>query len=202
MSLGQVVDAYSSQAERYIGFVDDTWRNDDAEAAFVSRNLTGLPGNVLDLGCGPGHWTGFLRSCGVDAIGVDVVPEFIEHARVAYPDSEFRVGSMTEISADASCAGILSWYSTIHFSPTALDGVLAGFRRALRPGGLLVVGFFDSDDDVSVFDHAVAPAYRWPCDVFAEKLTCAGFREVERLRRTSPDQPDRMHAALAAVASR
>jgi triacylglycerol lipase len=47
---------------------------------------------------------------------------------------------------------------------------------------MLVVGFFDSDSDVSEFDHKVTTAYRWPVDVFAEQLTEAGFTEVERLQ--------------------
>ena len=97
-------------------------------------------------------------------------------------------------------AGILSWYSTIHLPPAELEGLLAGFRRLLRPGGVLVAGFFDSDDGVNPFDHAVTTAYRWPVDVFAEHLAEAGFTEVQRLQRQSPDQPDRKYAAVAARA--
>jgi len=36
-----------------------------------------------DLGCGPGHITGYLRSLGVDATGIDMVPEVIAHAQAA-----------------------------------------------------------------------------------------------------------------------
>lgn len=54
---------------------------------------------------------------------------------------------MTELDLpDHFVAGILSWYSTIHLTPSALDGVLTEFRRLLAPSGVLVVGFFDSDD--------------------------------------------------------
>jgi len=196
-----VRDAYSSRSSQYIDLIEDDWSTDDDDAALVRRHLTGLPGPVLDLGCGPGHWTGHLHSLGADVTGVDMVPEFIAHARETHPGPQFRLGSMTEVDApDHSVAGILSWYSTIHLPPAELGRVLAGFRRLLAPGGVLVIGFFDSDDDVARFDHKVIAAYRWPTDVFAERLAEAGFTEVQRLQHQVPERPDRRYAALAARA--
>jgi SAM-dependent methyltransferase len=170
-----VRDAYSSVAEQYIGLIADDWQADDDDTALVRRHLTGLPGPVLDLGCGPGHWTAYLHSLGADVTGIDMVPEFIAHARAAHPGPDFRLASMTELDApEHSLAGILTWYSTIHLPPTELDRVLAGFRRLLAPSGMLVVGFA-SDDAVAAFDHKFSTAYRWPADVFAEHLADAGL---------------------------
>ena len=42
------------------------------------QHLLGLDGRVLDLGCGPGHWSAFLHARGADVTGVDQVPEFVE----------------------------------------------------------------------------------------------------------------------------
>ena len=188
-------------ADRYLDFSAATWDPDDADAAFVRRHLTGLPGPVLDLGCGPGHWSGYLHGLGTDVTGVDLVPEFVAHARAHHPGPAFRLGSMTEVDAEEhSAAGVLSWYSTIHLPPTELDRVLRGFRRLLAPSGVLVIGFFDSDDGVAAFDHAVAPAHRWPVDVLAERLRQAGLTEVARLQHSSAERPDRRYAALAASA--
>jgi len=156
---------------------------------------------VLDLGCGPGHWTAYLHSLSADVTGVDVVPEFIAHARMAHPGPEFRLGSMTDVEVpEHSLAGILSWYSTIHLPPADLDRVLAEFRRLLAASGVIVTGFFDSDDDLAEFDHKVIAAYRWPVDVFAEQLVKAGFTEVQRLQQQFPDRPGRKYAAIAARA--
>jgi SAM-dependent methyltransferase len=194
--------AYSAKAEQYIDLFDgDGWATED-ERALIRRHLAGRPGPVLDLGCGPGHWAAYLHSHGAGVVGVDLVPEFIAHARANHPGPEFRLGSMTEAAADAHpVAGILSWYSTVHLPPDELDGVLDAFHRLLAPSGVLVAGFFDSDDDVSAFDHAVVTAYRWPVDRFAERLARAGFTEVERLQHRSPARPDRRYAAMAARAS-
>jgi hypothetical protein len=62
MELQQVRRAYSSMSEQYIGLFDGGFRPHEADTAVVPRHLTGLPGPVLDLGCGPGHWTGYTPS--------------------------------------------------------------------------------------------------------------------------------------------
>ena len=189
-------------SEQYIGLFDGGLQDHEEDTTLVRRHLTDLPGPVLDLGCGPGQWTAYLHSLGADVTGVDIVPEFIAHARANHAGPEFALASMTELDmADRSVAGILAWYSTIHLPPAELDGVLAGFRRLLASSGMLVVGFFDSDDDVAGFDHKVITAYRWPVDVFTQHLAKAGFTQVQRLQQQSPDRPDRKYAAIAARAS-
>jgi hypothetical protein len=101
--------------------------------------------------------------------------------------------------ANHSIAGILAWGSLIHLPPQDLDGVLAEFRRVMVPAGTLVLAIF-AGDSVAAFDHKVVTAYRWPVDEFSERLTRAGFMEVERLQRPS-DGTHRPHAAIAAIAT-
>jgi ubiquinone/menaquinone biosynthesis C-methylase UbiE len=196
----QVQQAYSVVADLYIDLFGSPEKVHAGDLALIERHLTIRPGAVLDLGCGPGHLTGHLRSLGVDAGGMDMVPEFIAHAKAAHPECVFRLGSMHSLAAaDRSVAGILAWFSLIHLPPDELDAVLAEFRRVLAPAGRLVVGFVDGDE-VAAFDHKVVTAYRWPPDVFAGRLARAGFTEVERLRRPATGT-QRSYAAIAAVAS-
>ncbi|MET8200867.1 class I SAM-dependent methyltransferase [Micromonospora taraxaci] len=199
MDRDKVRQAYASVADLYIGLFGTREQVDADDLAFVARHLATRTGPVLDLGCGPGHLTGYLRSLGVDASGIDLVPEFIAHARAAHPGVEFHIGSLESLDVvDGSVGGILAWYSLIHLPPEELDGVLAEFRRALAPGGALVLGMFDHDE-VGPFDHKVVTAYRWPVDEISERLSRAGFVEVEHLRR--PREGDvRPHVAFAAVA--
>ncbi len=193
--------AYSSLSEQYIGLLDGGWPDDEDDTALVRRHLTGLAGPVLDLGCGPGHWTAHLHSLGAEVMGVDTVPEFIAYAQATYPGPVFRLGAMTDLNVpEHSVAGILSWYSTIHVPPRHLSRVLAEFRRLLAPSGVLVTGFFASDDVVAAFDHKVIIAYRWPADVFAQHLVEAGFHELQRVLHQLPERPDRKYAAIAARA--
>ncbi|MEV0155523.1 class I SAM-dependent methyltransferase [Micromonospora sp. NPDC050686] len=199
MNIEQVRRAYGSVAELYIGLFGTSQQVHADDLAFIERHLAGRPGTVLDLGCGPGHLTDFLRALGVDARGIDLVPEFIAHAQATHPSGSYQLGSMADLAvADHSVAGILAWYSLIHLPPQELDGVLAEFRRALAPAGTLVLGLFEGDE-VAAFDHKVVTAYRWPLDEFSARLRRAGFTEVERLPRPG-DGIHRPHAAVAAIA--
>jgi len=49
--------------------------------------------SVLDIGCGFGEFGYFLskRYKGVDYLGIDIVPEFIEEAKKKYPHLSFKV---------------------------------------------------------------------------------------------------------------
>lgn len=191
--------AYASVAELYIELIGTRERVNPADLAFIARHLASPPGRVLDLGCGPGHLTGYLRSLGVDASGIDLVPEFVAHARAAHPDVEFHLGSMERLDVpDGSVDGILAWYSLIHLPPRDVDSVLDEFRRVTAPAGRLVLGIFHADE-VAAFDHKVVTAYRWPVDEFSERLGRAGFKEIERLERAG-DENQRPHTAVAAVA--
>ncbi|WP_432972679.1 class I SAM-dependent methyltransferase [Dactylosporangium sp. CA-233914] len=199
MQIEQVRQAYASVSELYIELFGSSQKVHAGDLGFIGRHLAGRPGPVLDLGCGPGHITGHLRSLGVDATGIDMVPEFIAHARAAHPDGRYQLGSMEDLDvADHSIAGILAWFSLIHLPPQRIDGVLAKFRRAMAPAGMLVLGVFDGDE-VAAFDHKVVTAYRWPVDELVERLALAGFAEVERLRRPS-EGTHRPYAAVAAIA--
>jgi SAM-dependent methyltransferase len=103
-------------------------------------------GPVADVGCGPGHVTAHLHQLGVDALGIDLSPGMIDVARRAHPDLRFEVGSMTDLDlADESVAGLLAFWSLIHIPDDAVPTVFGHFRRALRPGGPLLVGFHVGD---------------------------------------------------------
>ena len=102
------------------------------------------------MGCGPGHLAAHLCSLGVDATGIDLVPEFVHHATAAFPRGRYELGSMARLPVpDGAVAGVLAWYSLIHLSPDDLDNVLAELRRVMITGGPLVAGFFDGDENLA-----------------------------------------------------
>jgi SAM-dependent methyltransferase len=103
-------------------------------------------GPVADVGCGPGHVTAHLRDLGVDAFGIDLSPGMVDIARRDHPVLRFEVGSMTDLDlADASVAGVLAFWSLIHVPDREVPTVLRHFRRVLRPGGPLLLGFHVGD---------------------------------------------------------
>lgn len=177
--------AYSTRATEYADLLGTMDAVHPVDRALVDAWAGTVSGRILDAGCGPGHWTHHLAKRGADVRGIDLVPEFIERARTTHPGVRVDIGSIESIDEpEGSLGGILSWFSTIHHEPARIAVPLREFARALRPGGTLLLGFFDSADGIEPFDHAVARAYRWPVASLQRAVERAGFSIVETHRRT------------------
>jgi SAM-dependent methyltransferase len=195
-----VGDAYAGLAQAYIDLFGMGRHEHADDLAFIAEHLAGRSGPVLDVGCGPGHLSGYLASLGVDVAGVDLVPDFVRHAQDANPTLAFTVGSMRQLEvADGFLDGILAWYSLIHERPEDVDGVLREFGRALASGGALVIGLFDGEY-IAPFAHKVVTAYTWPLAHMTVLLERAGFSVTGSIQRGA-DGDRRAHLAVAARAS-
>ncbi|OUE24213.1 class I SAM-dependent methyltransferase [Clavibacter michiganensis] len=197
---GPVGDAYAARAAEYaerLGTLDAVHTSD---LALVTSWADGITGPVLDAGCGPGHWTAHLASRGHDVRGVDLVPDFVAHARAAHPGIPFEFGDLEALDApDGALGGALAWYSLIHHAPDRIGVPLAELARAIRPGGGLLVGAFaglGQAPDAEPFDHAVTRAWRWSPDALAAAIEAAGFAVDEVHTRRGPGS--RPHLAITA----
>lgn len=193
----RVASAYGERADEYaavLGSMDAVHPDDRTLVdAWSDRHA----GRILDAGCGPGHWSGHLARRDHEVIGLDAVPRFISIARAASPGPDFRVGRLEATGLPTGDVdGVLAWYSLVHHAPGTVPAALEEFHRVLRPGGGLLIGFFDGGA-VEPFDHAVTTAWRWPVDRMVALLVDAGFVVDEVMRRTDPGA--RPHAAISAV---
>ncbi len=171
--------------------------------------LVGPGGRVLEAGSGPGRVTAYLHARGLDIGGVDLSPRMVELARAAHPHVRYEVGSMTALeAADGSLAGLVAFYSLIHIPGERLPDVLAGFRRALAPGGVLLLGFQVGDEPrrhertapdgspVSLAFRRLRPAR------MAELLAAAGFDVEATMERAAQGDEPSPHAYVIARARR
>ena len=189
--------AYGARAHEYAELLGHMEATAPEDRDLISRWAARQDGLVLDVGCGPGHWTGWLASRGVRIRGLDPVPEFVEIARTAHSGTTFTRGGFADLTP-GTCAGILAWYSLIHTPPGELHRHLRACFTALQPGGSLLLGLFEALHDVgpAPFAHAVTRAWAWPASSMVRKLEEAGFVVVHQERRS--DRGARPHLALEA----
>lgn len=188
-SYDTVADSYAGQTRAAL---DGTPYVRAALALFTDLVSAGGGGPVADVGCGPGHVTAHLHDSGLDAFGIDLSPVMIDVARREHPGLRFEVGSMTDLPlADASVAGLVAFWSLIHLPDHVLPGVFGHFRKALRPGGPLLLGFHAGETSrlktegygghpMKVYVHRRQPAF------VAAALRDAGFA-VEAHMLVDPD---------------
>jgi SAM-dependent methyltransferase len=144
-------DSYDATVAEYVEMVEGTLQASSLDRALlcVFAELVRGGGNrlVADVGCGPGRVTTFLAEAGLDAFGIDLSPGMIAHARRAYPDLRFDVGSMLDLDLPDSClGGLLAYYSIIHVPWERRPAVFAEFHRVLAPGGHLMLAFQIGDE--------------------------------------------------------
>lgn len=115
---------------------------------FLRRFLGTLPpgGNILSAACGAGRFDGFLLETGFSVTGADQSAGMLARAREHFPADRFpqlryeKVGLQEIASTPAYRAafdGILCMDAMEHVSPEDYPGILRGFNKALRAGGLL-----------------------------------------------------------------
>jgi 2-polyprenyl-3-methyl-5-hydroxy-6-metoxy-1,4-benzoquinol methylase len=109
---------------------------------YVLQILDLRPGmSFCELGCGPGWMTRFAARHGLQAEGYDISPEMIEIARELAAeerlDVQFEAADMESLDLGGRFDTCLL-YDALHHSPHA-DLVFASARRALKPGGLLLL---------------------------------------------------------------
>lgn len=197
MGIESIRAAYAVRAAEYTRALGSIEEMHNLDQQCIGRWASGLDGRLIDAGCGPGHWTDFLHRRGALVQGIDLVPEFIDNARMRFSDVPFNVGSFHHLDVpDASLHGVLAWYSLIHVPPDELPLVLGEFGRALAQGGQLLVGFFEGFPGMP-FPHAVTTGYHWSIDRMGHLLGEAGFEVLETETRQDPGK--RAHAAMTAV---
>jgi trans-aconitate methyltransferase len=95
--------------------------------------LAPQPGErILDLGCGDGALTEKLVTAGARVAGVDASADMIEAARQRGLDA--RVMDAYHLAFTSEFDAVFS-NAALHWMKRAPDAVIAGVRRALKPGG-------------------------------------------------------------------
>lgn len=123
----------------------------DGEARLVDA-MVGRRARILDAGCGPGRVGGYLHGRGHDVVGVDVDHELIAAAEQDHPGPTWLVGDLADLAdddTDLSSRGIPEGFDLVvcagnvmtFLAPSTRRDVLLGFRRHLREGGRVVLGF-------------------------------------------------------------
>lgn len=151
---GQVRAFYDAVAREYAEHFADELNDKPLDRALLERFAADVRGTgpVYDLGCGPGgQTTAFLHGLGVDVRGMDLSPAAVAEAARRHPEIGFEAGDMLALPlADGAAAGIVGFYSIVHFSPEQVRTAFGEMFRVLRPGAPLLVAFHVGEETVHV----------------------------------------------------
>ena len=96
---------------------------------------TSAPGDICDMGCGPGQVARYLRDAGAGVFGIDLSTRMIEEARKRNPDIRFQQGDMMALDlADNQLAGIAAFYAIVNIPRESLPLIFAEMYSSLAAG--------------------------------------------------------------------
>ena len=182
--------SYDSAADAYAEHLFFELEQKPLDRHILNRFAESVRGRglVADLGCGPGHVAKYLHDQNVTVLGIDLSPEMVRCATRLCPGIEFRTGDMRSLDLPAaSLAGIVAFYSIVHFEPAELSALFRECRRVLIPRGTMLVAFHIGDETVHVEDMWGKPVdldfrFHQPIEVISA-LHAADFMVVESAER-------------------
>ncbi len=173
---------------------NQTWRAERYAAAGAFVPVLGVPvlelldpqpgERILDLGCGDGVLTKKIAAAGAGVVAIDAAHELIAAARAHGLDARLADGQNLTFAAEFDA--VFS-NAALHWMRDA-DAVIAGVRRALRPGGRFVAEMGGHGNIASVIVALTAvlarrgiearpfnPFYFPTTEAYRAKLEVAGF---------------------------
>jgi SAM-dependent methyltransferase len=203
------LDAYERLAEAYAAMVDTKPHNAYYERPATLSLLPDVAGlHVLDVGCGPGVYTEWLRRRGASVVAFDASAKMVALAKA-------RVGDgvpIYEAAVESDLGFVEDGVFDVVLAPLVLDCVgdwskaFRRFRRALKPGGLFVfsVGhpffeamyfkterYFETEQVSCVwrgFGFPVEmPSFRRPLGAVINSVLEAGF-DLVQIREPQPTE--------------
>ena len=143
-------------AQRYGGFLE-RFRGDWDRIRALAEPYVALladDGPVLDLGCGRGELVAALAEAGIEARGVDLAPDLVAEAQERKLEVvEGDALNTLRAVAEGSLGAIAAMHVVEHLDPATLESLLDEARRALRPGGVLML------ETVNVYDVKAATTF-------------------------------------------
>lgn len=141
--------SYDAVAEEYVRRISRELESKPFDRALLDRFADRLAGRgtVWDLGCGPGHVARYLFERGVTVAGLDLSAALVAWARKLHPGISFEQGDFRRLpAADHDGAGIVAFYSILHLDRRVVTPTLVEWRRAIKPGGWLLLAAHIGDE--------------------------------------------------------
>lgn len=146
----------------------------DEQVAWIHHSLLSAnPTRILDLGCGPGFYSGRLARLGHECVGIDYSPASIAHAKQQAEAGKLACAYIQNDIRTADYAGRFGLVMLIYgefnvFAPADARRILRKAHAALDPGGVMLIEAHTAD---AIREIGRKPASWYACEqgLFSER---------------------------------
>lgn len=148
------VQRFDEFAEEYASRFDNVSGYHNQLSYFVHQVITTCPA-VLELACGPGNVTKFLKNHFPESriLAVDLAPKMIELARKALPEVDFRVMDVRNVSViPEKFDAVMCSFCLPFLSKEDAAKLIADCAVLLNSGGIVYLSTMEGDEHRAGFE--------------------------------------------------
>ena len=139
----ETLDVYAERAEDYATRFGSE-KPDRHLSSFIAAISDG--GHVLDLGCGPGQSSAFMRDAGLSVTSWDASDAMATLGRERF-GLDIQVKEFSDLQDTEAYDGIYANFSLLHAPKSEMPDHLSRVSKALIPGGVLHLGLKAGDGE-------------------------------------------------------
>ncbi len=201
--------AYEAIADEYANTFADEITANDFDRAVIDGAVADFGDHsvVADIGCGPGQVAAYLKGRGRWAVGLDLTPAMLAIARQRNRTLSLAGGDVFALPLrDSAVDGVVAWFSLHNMPRASLPAALSELRRAVRPGGVLLLATHRGRGEDTVrqvwngAEETVPITYYEP-DELAHLIAQFGF-DARSVRRRAPLSHEHQAEKLYITAAR
>jgi Trans-aconitate methyltransferase len=143
----EFADEYASRFDNVSGYIE--------QLTYFIHQIKGEKPAILELACGPGNVTRFLKSWFSESriLAVDLAPKMIELARKALPDVDFRVMDVRDMSSiPEKFDAVMCSFCLPFLSKDDAAKLIADCSALLNPGGVIYLSTMEGDENRAGFE--------------------------------------------------
>jgi ubiquinone/menaquinone biosynthesis C-methylase UbiE len=191
--------SYDEAAEKFRDYYyppDGSRRSRSVHLAVVAfvKHMAGKTGVILDLGCGPGVHSDFIRRMtGNPVVGVDLSRGMLRCARERNADVDLVMMDVRNLALrDSCCVGVWSSCMVHHIPRNEIPRLFGEMHRVSKPGGIVYVimnsGTFEGVERDRLFSYGIEPRFISSLDATeaARSFESTGF-EVLSVKESSDE---------------
>jgi ubiquinone/menaquinone biosynthesis C-methylase UbiE len=173
----KTIEEYEAKAEEYAKIIPGI-EAIKKEADFFIKNLKGK--KILDVGCGPGRDTKYFTEQGLDVTAIDLTKALLEIAKKQAPKAQFHLMDMRKLKfPDNSFDGLWVNASLLHIPKKEAKQTVIGFKRILKPGGIIFIAVREGVEEKFSFDKGLKRFYaNYTKEELENLIKTAGFEII------------------------
>lgn len=163
-----VINTYDIIAQDY----NKAFGNDMSDKKYIDKFLKKVSpgGKILDVGCGVGNLTKYIKDNNFDVMGIDLSKKMLNIAIKRFPDIKFKLMDMTNIKLiDNSFDALFIAYSLFHLPPNKIEETMEGFIKLLKRKGIIMLILQEGKGD-AIIDEPFNPSHKMYINYFNKDI--------------------------------